>query len=912
MISSDNTIAVEDVLGVTAPVSIGITRIEDTATNTDGTLASGTAGTNQLFYEIEAALANSGLTQDDKWSSKTGTVLIPNGTLATNLKVFQGFTIDLTAKKLVPENSVPVSNKFWDVSQDNNGDYIATALNTLYIDPNAVVPSEANGWHYDFTPAVALGLSYEGIPATVTIRYIYTDNVKPESDEILTKGTTFGNYIADEQQPIDGYHVDSATPTTGVITDTKQEVTIQFVPDVQTTNIQFVDDDNGGVQVGDSIELDGVTNGSTAWTVTVPTGYQLADGQAKSGTYTFAANNNANIVIHLVHKLLNAQATYTLTGTVVDENNSSLNTGTTSQSVNFVVDESTGKETVDEGTTESGESFNLSWPGYTVQSVVFDLKTSEVSDHLVYDPTGTLDMTQYDSNGNFQIEEIYKEDGVTFVNSAGDSFNSSYTGDQTYESVLETYVKNVMGYTDGSTSWISSDSTYTPWTNQWTNGQIGDSSLATTVSFTGDLTINVAAGSQTTNIQYVDDDNDGKQVGGLTPLTGITDSTTDWKADVPTYYKLADGQASSGTYTFSAIDNANVVIHLIHTHSNLTSALSLTAQVVDENGNIIASGMTSAEGQYDFDKKDVSGTLEDVISQSTPISLTWDGYTTHKIAVIQKDGVNDGINHNFESIVTFDLDNNVINVYSYLNNGFSYLKEIDQYTLTGITSYDIGTYDPNGNKVTLPYTDGNSYQKVLSDNLAVLFGSDSSNNAWSSANANSQYSVMPDSINIGTTMLTSNTTVTATRYIIRFDCTADPQSTNIQYVDDDNNEAQVGDLAELDGVTNGTTDWTATAPTGYQLADEQVASGTYTFAASDNANIVIHLVHAHTIKANAAQTTDTVVYTGAHDATPANQTVTIQWTSNTDNVTNKVVWTTDVPSTTIATPTVSGYTPDQS
>ncbi|WP_397325842.1 MucBP domain-containing protein [Pediococcus ethanolidurans] len=141
--------------------------------------------------------------------------------------------------------------------------------------------------------------------------------------------------------------------------------------------------------------------------------------------------------------------------------------------------------------------------------------------------------------------------------------------------------------------------------------------------------------------------------------------------------------------------------------------------------------------------------------------------------------------------------------------------------------------------------------------------------------------------------------------------TADKQSTNIQYVDDDNNETQVGNLTELNGATNETVNWNAVIPAGYQLAVNQATSGSYAFAAGNNANIVVHLVHAHTIKNNAAQTTDTVTYTGTNGENPVDQSVTIQWTSNTDEVTNNLVWTTDVPTTTIATPTVSGYTPDK-
>lgn len=165
--------------------------------------------------------------------------------------------------------------------------------------------------------------------------------------------------------------------------------------------------------------------------------------------------------------------------------------------------------------------------------------------------------------------------------------------------------------------------------------------------------------------------------------------------------------------------------------------------------------------------------------------------------------------------------------------------------------------------------------------------------------------------NYGVGVYGGATTDVANAYVTRtFTYTAKDQKTNIQYIDDVTGK-QVGDLTALTGVTDGTADWTAAVPANYELAKGQDAGGTYKFAAKNNANVVIHLTHKHTIKANAAQTTNTVTYKGINGENPATVVKSINWTSDTDAVTDDVVWTSDVATTTVNTPEITGYTADK-
>ncbi|HJA72909.1 MAG TPA: LPXTG cell wall anchor domain-containing protein [Candidatus Limosilactobacillus faecipullorum] len=77
--------------------------------------------------------------------------------------------------------------------------------------------------------------------------------------------------------------------------------------------------------------------------------------------------------------------------------------------------------------------------------------------------------------------------------------------------------------------------------------------------------------------------------------------------------------------------------------------------------------------------------------------------------------------------------------------------------------------------------------------------------------------------------------------------TANPQSTKIQYVDDDAKDVQgnstVVTLTDLTGETDEKVNPTYVTPTGYELVDSNQEVPSYTFKASDNQPIVVHLRH---------------------------------------------------------------------
>ena len=78
-----------------------------------------------------------------------------------------------------------------------------------------------------------------------------------------------------------------------------REVVLNYVTK-QNTNIQYVDDDNGGAQVGALVTLNGHTGETVTPSYTIPDNYEYVSG--KQDSYTFKAENNQNIVVHLKHQ----------------------------------------------------------------------------------------------------------------------------------------------------------------------------------------------------------------------------------------------------------------------------------------------------------------------------------------------------------------------------------------------------------------------------------------------------------------------------------------------------------------------------------------------------------------------------------------------------------------------------------
>ena len=105
---------------------------------------------------------------------------------------------------------------------------------------------------------------------------------------------------------IEGYAINGSVPEVVVTPETKNStVNISYFANGQTSYYQFIDDD---YQVGDPVinqkhNIAGKTGDSINLNITIPENYDLVKGNSVPTTYTFTAEDNKPIVIHLVHQI---------------------------------------------------------------------------------------------------------------------------------------------------------------------------------------------------------------------------------------------------------------------------------------------------------------------------------------------------------------------------------------------------------------------------------------------------------------------------------------------------------------------------------------------------------------------------------------------------------------------------------
>lgn len=262
------------------------------------------------------------------------------------------------------------------------------------------------------------------------------------------------------------------------------DVPVVYTPNAQSAQVKYVDDNNNGAAVGTPTTLTGVTGGSATWnTDDKPAGYDLADGQAASGSYTFAASDNQDVVIHLTHHI----TTETITST---------------RTITF------------KGNTDVDES---KLPSTIVQKVNWTISTDEATGDVTFTP---------DANSNYQAVPLHSI--------PSDNADITYVPEFTYVSPLNS-VKFTLTKDDlaklGNPD-LGKDSTFLNADETYYYNAIG----------VGD-----PVQSMQRNVKYVDDDNNGAAVGTGQTISGPVGNTINWTAVVPANYQLAPNQAGSGS-----------------------------------------------------------------------------------------------------------------------------------------------------------------------------------------------------------------------------------------------------------------------------------------------------------------------------------------------------------------------------
>ena len=118
---------------------------------------------------------------------------------------------------------------------------------------------------------------------------------------------------------IEGYAINGSVPEVVVTPETMDSITnIGYVANGQTSYYQFIDDDS---QAGDPVinqkhPIAGKTGETIKLNISIPENYDLVKGKIVPTSYTFTAENNKPIVIHLVHQISTVTDNPSLTKTI--------------------------------------------------------------------------------------------------------------------------------------------------------------------------------------------------------------------------------------------------------------------------------------------------------------------------------------------------------------------------------------------------------------------------------------------------------------------------------------------------------------------------------------------------------------------------------------------------------------------
>ena len=101
---------------------------------------------------------------------------------------------------------------------------------------------------------------------------------------------------------VNGYTASGSIPSEAVTPDSSDSsVSINYVANGQTSSYYFVDDDGNGQKVGEDHQISGKTDQTINFTVAAPANYELVNAQDANQSYTFKADGNTPVVIHLKH-----------------------------------------------------------------------------------------------------------------------------------------------------------------------------------------------------------------------------------------------------------------------------------------------------------------------------------------------------------------------------------------------------------------------------------------------------------------------------------------------------------------------------------------------------------------------------------------------------------------------------------
>lgn len=367
----------------------------------------------------------------------------------------------------------------------------------------------------------------------------------------------------------------------------------------------------------------------------------------------------------------------------------------------------------------------------------YDLVDSDnLPDEIVFSTTGYPEITVHLKHKHTQVNRSVTYDRtINFVDEAGkqmadpekQTLTFNQTGDKDLatgtikwvpvdsQSFEEVAAKDIAGYTSDKQA-ISAE-TVSP-----SDGDFSE-------KHTEKLTITYKADPQTVKVVYVDDDNNGSQIGNTQTVSGVTDETVSTNISNPdsTKYEIVDGDKLPETVTLKPDDETVIKVHIKHKLADTNRTLKTTRTIVyvNEQGKQMADPVNQTLIFTQTGKKDLV-TGEIAWDPDYTQSLTWKAVTSPQIAGYTPDFATVGEQtetvkdadfikgHDQMVVVTYSANDQSTNVV-YVDDD-NHGATIDSGTITGKTGQTVPTNVVN--------PDDTKYELVPGYETEITFGPD--------------------------------------------------------------------------------------------------------------------------------------------------------------------------------------------
>mgnify|MGYP002585518293 CR=1 FL=1 len=678
---------------------------------------------------------------------------------------------------------------------------------------------------------------------------------------------------------IAGYAISGSAPEIVVTPETKDSiVNISYLANGQTNYYQFIDDD---YQAGDPVinqkhNFAGKTGDRINLNITVPQNYDLAKGNHVPATYTFKANNNQPIVIHLVHHLsaitndpkLMKKVTRTINVTKPD----GTKLAPVVQSVSFI--QTAAKDDVTEKVTYHNDwkvngidSFaEYSAPvfaGYTasqtkVEKVIPNINTQNSTINITYQANPQKISVRFidDDNQKQQVGSAFIINGVIDGNA-----------DFSTVAIPENYVLAEGSKLPTNHKFTANDQTvYTVELRHKTEDAKIDPNAKLSQKVSRTILI--------TNI-------DGKVDRAIQEHT----FTRTGKKDMVTGNISYGPWSENGKYIFASVPIKEIAGYAIN---GSAPEVVVTPETKESTINIsyLANGQTS---YYQFIDDDYQ-TGDPVINQKHSIAGKTGENVKLNISIPENYSLAKGIT--LPTSYTFKVSENKPLVIHLIHQKDTLPNDIRTISRKVVITDPNGKVDPKSTTQLVTFNRNDILDKVTNKHI---YGK------WNEAQQTLPSIDLP-SFNgytpTGEVTAAEVTTNSGDIADINISYVPNEQTSYYEFVDDDNHESLIAPATVISGRTGETIKLNIVTPNGYALAKDITLPRSYRFKATNNEPIIIHLVHHMSKVTNGPKLTKVITRTinvinpdGTTDSIV--QTVRFVQTATKDDVTNSVSYMND-------------------